>query len=486
MFDPYHKWFGIAKEEQPPTFYRLLGVNNNEQDHEVIEEAAIKQTSHLRTYQLGPHAAECTRLLNEIAQARATLLDPAKRRAYDARLAEENHGATQTQPKEVVAPAAIPTPQDQAAARGRLLVGGLATACLLGIALSSWVLIRKPAVDKLAKPSKNAEPATHLSFLAAINDAELAAQAERDRQGAQDTSGQLELGDGWWLLAQKPKFAELREHLLNRTRFWYVLALPKLAEGPRKVEVEDRSLLVVNKVELRPGLVAELFEGHEMERRRARRIDYQVNFNWGIHRPHPKVSADHFTIRWNGWLKAPKQGKYVMHFHVDDGLRFVIDRKTLLDYRAVSTEDHREITVNFTQPYHHVLMDFLEGEGFARIHWSWHEPGGAGEPVPADALFHDQQQREALTCDYTPFQGSWALSYTNGVTREYVFDGLGNVVNWDKAKLHRRNGEWIFDAHDDRLERMRIVEGKLHVDHYLPASTYPGKAPITAVGVKKQ
>jgi hypothetical protein len=72
------------------------------------------------------------------------------------------------------------------------------------------------------------------------------------------------------------------------------------------------------------------------------------------------------------------------------------------------------------------------------------------------------------------------------VTREYVFDGLGNVVNWDKAKLHRRNGEWILDAHDDRLERMRIVEGKLHVDHYLPASTFPAKAPITAVGVRKQ
>src|SRR5687768_7025237 len=100
MFDPYHKWFGIAKEEQPPTLYRLLGINNNEQDREVIEEAAIKQTSHLRTYQLGPHAAECTRLLNEIAQARATLLDPAKRKAYDAHLAESNHRARQTQSKE--------------------------------------------------------------------------------------------------------------------------------------------------------------------------------------------------------------------------------------------------------------------------------------------------------------------------------------------------------------------------------------------------
>jgi hypothetical protein len=86
MFDPYHKWLGIAKEEQPPTYYRLLGISVHEQDAEVIEEAAIRQTTHVRTNQLGPHAEECTRLLNEIAKARSTLLDPVKRRQYDATL----------------------------------------------------------------------------------------------------------------------------------------------------------------------------------------------------------------------------------------------------------------------------------------------------------------------------------------------------------------------------------------------------------------
>lgn len=88
MFDPYHKWLGIPKDEQPPTHYRLLGVNKQEKDREVIEEAAIKQQAHIRTYQLGPHAAECTRLLNKIAEARATLLDASKRKTYDDKLAQ--------------------------------------------------------------------------------------------------------------------------------------------------------------------------------------------------------------------------------------------------------------------------------------------------------------------------------------------------------------------------------------------------------------
>src|SRR5262245_25969406 len=83
MFDPYHKWLGIPKDQRPPTHYQLLGVAFGEADPEVIEEASIRQTAHLRAYQIGPHAAECTRILNEIAKARTTLLDPVKRSQYE-------------------------------------------------------------------------------------------------------------------------------------------------------------------------------------------------------------------------------------------------------------------------------------------------------------------------------------------------------------------------------------------------------------------
>ncbi|HEX3314507.1 MAG TPA: WD40 repeat domain-containing protein [Gemmataceae bacterium] len=86
-FDPYHKWLGIAKKFRPPTHYHLLGIDPDETDREVIEEAALSRSAHLRGYQVGPHAALCTRLLNEIAVARLTLLNPSKRAAYDATLA---------------------------------------------------------------------------------------------------------------------------------------------------------------------------------------------------------------------------------------------------------------------------------------------------------------------------------------------------------------------------------------------------------------
>lgn len=94
MFDPYHKWLGIAQGERPPTHYQLLGISPQEQDAEVIREAAIRQTSHVRTYQTGPYAERCIVLLNEIAAASKTLLNPEKRQEYDTRIGIAKEPAT--------------------------------------------------------------------------------------------------------------------------------------------------------------------------------------------------------------------------------------------------------------------------------------------------------------------------------------------------------------------------------------------------------
>jgi hypothetical protein len=127
MFDPYHKWLGIPKQQQPPNYYRLLGIDPGETDPEVIEEMAIRQTAHVRTYQTGPHAEECSRLLGEIAQAAGALLDPARRRAYDQRL-----GRQRGTPWAATVPTAAPA----------------TTAVAVGAPVSpTWVLVPEPSAD---------------------------------------------------------------------------------------------------------------------------------------------------------------------------------------------------------------------------------------------------------------------------------------------------------------------------------------------------
>jgi hypothetical protein len=88
MFDPYEEWLGIPREHGRPTYYDLLGVSPDELDVHAIEDAALRRTGHIRKFQLS-HTPECTQLLNEIGQALDTLLDPAKRREYDAALRKE-------------------------------------------------------------------------------------------------------------------------------------------------------------------------------------------------------------------------------------------------------------------------------------------------------------------------------------------------------------------------------------------------------------
>ncbi|MGE0610571.1 MAG: protein kinase, partial [Pirellulales bacterium] len=82
-FDPYHHWLAIPPAEQPANCYRLLGVAQFESDPSVIESAADRQMAHVRTFASGPHAAVSQRMLNELSQARVTLLDPKRRVAYD-------------------------------------------------------------------------------------------------------------------------------------------------------------------------------------------------------------------------------------------------------------------------------------------------------------------------------------------------------------------------------------------------------------------
>ncbi len=85
-FDAYHQWLGISPKDQPPHYYRLLGVELYEENLDVIANAADQRMAHLRTFQGGKHAAESQQLLNEVAAARVCLLNPKTKSIYDAQL----------------------------------------------------------------------------------------------------------------------------------------------------------------------------------------------------------------------------------------------------------------------------------------------------------------------------------------------------------------------------------------------------------------
>lgn len=85
-FDPYHKWLGIAADEQPANYYRLLGIRAFESDPDVITSAADQRMVHVRSFQSGQYSELSQRILNELSAARVCLLDAQKKAVYDQRL----------------------------------------------------------------------------------------------------------------------------------------------------------------------------------------------------------------------------------------------------------------------------------------------------------------------------------------------------------------------------------------------------------------
>ncbi len=108
-FDPYHTWLGIGPEEQPPDYYRLLGLRPFENGVAVIENAADQRMAHLRSFQMGRYAAASQKLLNEVATARVCLLSGTRKAAYDLQLRKQMDLAS-VSPGGDASPSAPPIP----------------------------------------------------------------------------------------------------------------------------------------------------------------------------------------------------------------------------------------------------------------------------------------------------------------------------------------------------------------------------------------
>jgi hypothetical protein len=88
-FDPYYKWLAIPPEQQPPHYYRLLGIKEFTSDLNVIEGAADRQAAHIRSFLDGAHKSSAEKILENIETVKDCLLDPERKSTYDAKLRQK-------------------------------------------------------------------------------------------------------------------------------------------------------------------------------------------------------------------------------------------------------------------------------------------------------------------------------------------------------------------------------------------------------------
>jgi hypothetical protein len=137
VVDPYHRWLGIPPKDRPANHYRLLGVERFESDPEVIRDAAEQRMAHVRTYQLGRYSDLSQRILNELAAAKACLLDPEKKAAYDRQLPKSPapSGKPETMEGAVGSPPPRPEPQLPERPAPRPMPSRLLPTAIVGIVL---------------------------------------------------------------------------------------------------------------------------------------------------------------------------------------------------------------------------------------------------------------------------------------------------------------------------------------------------------------
>lgn len=86
------------------------------------------------------------------------------------------------------------------------------------------------------------------------------------------------------------------------------------------------------------------------------------------------------------------------------------------------------------------------------------------------------------------FTGVWTIRYENGTVRKYSINGDDMVtlveendkpVTKRHAKIVASGNDMVLDLGEGKIERLRVSNNVLTVEHFSPKSTYPGGVPLT-------
>ena len=124
------------------------------------------------------------------------------------------------------------------------------------------------------------------------------------------------------------------------------------------------------------GLQGEYFGNQELKGEPVvKRVDANVDFDWGGGSPDAKVPSDHFSARWTGTLIPPVSGDYKIGTRSDDGARLWLNGKLVIDdWRDQGAEDRTaQVTLTGGVPVT-IRAEYYENMGEAVMKLGWVPP----------------------------------------------------------------------------------------------------------------
>jgi regulator of sirC expression with transglutaminase-like and TPR domain len=147
---------------------------------------------------------------------------------------------------------------------------------------------------------------------------------------------------------------------------------------------------------LKPGLRARYFRGTGFDEQVRTQVDLDLDFDWRTGAPAPGVPRDRFSVRWEGYFRAPRDGAYSIFLVSNDGARFVLDEKTLLEsWREMGRENwFGSAEARLAAGWHRLRLEHFEASGGARLLC---RIGVEGQEKPlrlAEHLFHAEESEK--------------------------------------------------------------------------------------------
>jgi hypothetical protein len=182
-------------------------------------------------------------------------------------------------------------------------------------------------------------------------------------------------------------------------------------------------------IPLANGLVAELFDNPALDGAALfTRLDPQVDFDWGLGSPDPRLESDNFSIRWSGEVLPTFSETYTFSTYSDDGVRLWVDGQLLIDQfvEQAATDWSGTIDLEAGQRVP-IVLEYFEAAGEALVSLRWESASQEWQVIPSANLF------SAMPSPPTPpFRGRFLIEWhiqgrVQVATPASARDGKGGV-----------------------------------------------------------
>jgi hypothetical protein len=156
--------------------------------------------------------------------------------------------------------------------------------------------------------------------------------------------------------------------------------------------------------DLKPGLLGEYFDiGEAVEdypsvddkKPTKTIVDKQINWDMTTESLGESGLSEKFYVRWNGFLRVPKDGKYTLYLESDDGSRLAVNGKEVVNNGGLHAMEEKSGEVEVKKGDHPIKLELFENEGEVGLKLSWETEGADKQIVPATALFHEEPKKRA-------------------------------------------------------------------------------------------